>query len=118
MNLESSALDVQQAPRTTQIMQKMTINVQEIRILADPRDNMLVPYFGQQRTARFSQGTPPFGFLRPAARAANRRFARLVSYELEGSHQSMTDSHPARAYAMDEVRAVSLGPVPKRYVMR
>lgn len=85
MNLEAPALEIQQSPRATQIMQKMTINVQEIRILADTRDNMLVPYFGQQCTAGFSQGTAPFGFLRPAAWAANRRFARLVFYELEPS---------------------------------
>jgi hypothetical protein len=63
-------------------MQQMTINVQEIRVLADTRDDMLVPDLGQQRTAGFSQGSPPYGFLRPAARAANRRFARLVFYEL------------------------------------
>src|SRR5215475_10166460 len=43
MNLESPALEVQQSSRAAQIMQKMTINVQEIGVLADTRDNMLVP---------------------------------------------------------------------------
>src|SRR5689334_8516193 len=111
MNLESPALEVQQAPRPAQIMQEMTINVQKIRVLADTRDNMLIPYFGQQRSAGLSQGNPPYGFLRPAARLP-------LTAALHGlcsanwPHQSMTDGHPARAYAAER-RAV-LGLVPKR----
>src|SRR6476646_7940512 len=59
---------------------------------------MLVPDLGQHGTARLSQCSPPFGFLRPAASAANRRFARLMFEASTQTHQSMTGGHPARAY--------------------
>jgi hypothetical protein len=52
--------------------------MQEIGVFAHSGDDMLVPYLGQQRTAGHSQIVLPLWLLRPAALAANRRFARLL----------------------------------------
>jgi hypothetical protein len=38
----------------------MAIDMEQIRILAQTRDDMLVPYFGQHGAAGFFQGSPPF----------------------------------------------------------
>jgi hypothetical protein len=59
-------------------MEQMAIDMEKIRVLAHPSDDVLVPDLGEQRAARLSQCNPPFGFSRPAATAANRRFSRLV----------------------------------------
>jgi hypothetical protein len=59
-------------------MQQMAIDMEKIGVLAHASDDVLVPDLGQQRTTRLSQRSPPFGFSRPAASAATRRFARLV----------------------------------------
>jgi hypothetical protein len=48
-------------------MQKVPIDMQKIGILADASDDVLIPDLGQHGTARRFQGSPPFGFFRPAA---------------------------------------------------
>src|ERR1700687_1689004 len=55
MNLELTALEVEQATRTAEIVQQMTVDVEEIGIIADMGDDVLVPDFGQQRTAGLHQ---------------------------------------------------------------
>jgi len=55
-------------------MQQMAIDMEKIGISAHASDDVLIPDLGEQRTARFPQGSPPFGFSRPAASAATRRF--------------------------------------------
>jgi hypothetical protein len=59
-------------------MQQMAVDVKEVSVLAEAGDDVLVPDFGQHRTAGISQDSSPFGFSRPAAPAAWRRFARLI----------------------------------------
>src|SRR5581483_1158603 len=77
-------------------MQQMAVDMKEIGILAQASDDVLVPDLGQHRAARLSQGNPPFGFSRPAASAANHRFARLL-VKVPSLHQSMPDRRGARA---------------------
>ncbi len=78
VDLEAPTLEIEQSARTTEIMQQMTVDMEEIGVFAHSRNDMLVPDLGQQRTAGYSQNSPPFWLLRPAAPAANRRFARLI----------------------------------------
>jgi hypothetical protein len=54
----------------------MTVDVEEIGIITYSSDNVLVPDLGEQRATGLFQGTPSLRLLRPAAQAANRRFAR------------------------------------------
>jgi hypothetical protein len=67
VNFQSTPLEVKQPARAAEIVQQMAVDMKEIGILADASNHMLFPDLGQHRTARLSQGSPPFGFLRPAA---------------------------------------------------
>jgi hypothetical protein len=75
-----AAFEVEQAARAAEIVQQMAIDMKEIGIIADMRDDVLVPDLGQQRaTGLFQLAYPPFGLLRPAASAANRVLHGLYS---------------------------------------
>jgi hypothetical protein len=41
-----AALEVEQAARPAEIMQQMTIDMEQIGIIANSRNDVLVPYFG------------------------------------------------------------------------
>jgi hypothetical protein len=55
MHRKVAALEVEQAARAAEIVQQMTIDVEEIGITADMRDDVLVPDLGQQRAAGLLQ---------------------------------------------------------------
>src|SRR5260370_16931968 len=55
MTPELTALEIEPAARTAEIVQQMTIDMEEIGIITDMRDDVLVPDFGQQRTAGLFQ---------------------------------------------------------------
>src|ERR1700682_5530691 len=55
MDGKVAALKIQGTPRTAEILQQMTINMEQIGIIADMGDDVLVPDFGQQRTAGLFQ---------------------------------------------------------------
>ena len=57
MDRQVAALEIDQAARTAEIVQQMTIDMEQIGIVADAGDDMLVPDFGQQRSAVLFQ--PP-----------------------------------------------------------
>ena len=78
MNRKVAALEVEQAARAAEIVQQMAIDMEQIGIVADMGDDMLVPDFGQHRTAGFFQGSFSLWLLRPAACTATRRFTRLA----------------------------------------
>ena len=59
MDGKPATLDVEQPARTAEIVQQMAIDMEEIRILAQTRDDMLVPDLGQHGAAGFFQGSPP-----------------------------------------------------------
>ena len=56
MDRQIAALEVEQPARPAEIVQQMTVDVEEIGIIANSRDDVLVPDFGQQRTAGLFQG--------------------------------------------------------------
>jgi hypothetical protein len=60
MDRKPPALYIEQPARTAEVVQQMAIDMEQIRILAQTRDDMLVPYFGQHGAAGFFQGSPPF----------------------------------------------------------
>jgi len=63
VDTEVAAFEIEQASRPAEIVQQMTIDVQQIRIAADRGNDMLVPDLGQQRSAcLFQQHILPFGF--------------------------------------------------------
>src|SRR4029079_2658139 len=74
---EAPVLDIEQPARSPEVVQKVSVDMEKIRVFAHVSNDMLIPNFGQHRTARLSQGSPPFDLLRPAASAASR-FPRLV----------------------------------------
>src|SRR5258708_9197875 len=55
MDRKVAVLKIQEAARTAKIVQQMTIDMEEIGIITDMRDDVLVPDFGQQRTAGLFQ---------------------------------------------------------------
>jgi hypothetical protein len=55
MDGKVAALKIQEAPRTAEIVQQMAIDMEQIGIIADMGDDVLVPDFGQQRTAGLFQ---------------------------------------------------------------
>src|SRR5262249_18039050 len=59
VNGQSAALDIEQPARAAEIVQQMTIAMEEIGILAQTRDDMLIPDLGQHGAAGFFQGSPP-----------------------------------------------------------
>jgi hypothetical protein len=58
MDGKVAALKIQEAARTAEIVQQMTIDMEQIGIIADMRDDVLVPDFGQQCTAGLFQQWP------------------------------------------------------------
>ena len=56
---EAAALEIEQPARAAEIMQQMAIDMEQIGILAQSRDDMLVPDLGQHRAAGSFQGAPP-----------------------------------------------------------
>jgi hypothetical protein len=69
-----AAFEIEQAARPPEIVQQMTINVQQIGIIANSSDDVLVPDFGQQRKAGLFQWLSLLLLLWPATLAAGRRF--------------------------------------------
>jgi hypothetical protein len=61
VNLEATTFDVEEPTGPAKIVQQVTINVQKIGIFADASNDMLIPYLGQQRAAKLSQGNAPSG---------------------------------------------------------
>jgi hypothetical protein len=55
MDGKVAALKIQEAARTAEIVQQMAIDMEEIGIITDMRDDVLIPDFGQQRTAGLFQ---------------------------------------------------------------
>jgi hypothetical protein len=51
MNHKVAALEIDQAARTAEIVQQVTVNMEQIGIIAKTSDDMLVPDFGQQGSA-------------------------------------------------------------------
>jgi hypothetical protein len=78
MDIHTPVLDIEQSARAPEVVQKVSIDVQKIRIFAQASDDMLVPDLGQHRTARLSQCSPPPRLHRAGGTAANRRFPRLM----------------------------------------
>ncbi len=62
VDLEATALEIEQSTRTAEIMQQMTIDMEEISVFAHLRNDMLVPNLGQQRTTGHAQTSPPLAF--------------------------------------------------------
>jgi hypothetical protein len=60
MDGKVAPLKIQEAARTAEIVQQMTIDMEEIGIITDMRDDVLVPDFGQQRTAGLFQWLSSF----------------------------------------------------------
>jgi len=58
MDLEALALEVEQAARATEIVQEVAVDMQEIGVVADARDDMLVPDLGQHRATGLLQRLP------------------------------------------------------------
>ena len=50
------------AARAAEIMQQMTVDMEEIGIIAELSNDVLVPDLGQQGTTGLSKANPPFGF--------------------------------------------------------
>jgi len=90
-------LKIQEAARTAEIVQQMTIDMEEIGIITDMRDDVLVPDFGQQRTPDFSNGCPPFWPLWPAASAATAALHGLLFQASASLYQSTAGRWSARA---------------------
>jgi hypothetical protein len=97
MDGKVAPLKIQEAARTAEIVQQMTIDMEEIGIITDMRDDVLVPDFGQQRTAGLFQWLSSFWPLWPAASAADRRFARLAIQASASLYQSTAGRWSARA---------------------
>jgi hypothetical protein len=74
VDLKAAPFDIKQSARAAEVVQQVTVDVKKISVIAQASNDVLVPDLGQHGTAGLSQGSPPFGFLRPAALAANRRF--------------------------------------------
>ena len=53
VNTKVAALEVEQTARPAEIVQQMTIDMEQIGAFTDMRNNVLVPDFGEQRTAGF-----------------------------------------------------------------
>src|SRR3981081_1933339 len=63
MDRKVATFEVEQAARAAEVVQQMAINMEEIGIIADMRDDVLVPDFGQQCAAwLFQWPILPFGF--------------------------------------------------------
>ena len=60
VNPKATALEIKQSAGATQIVQKVTIDMQEVGIFAYSRDDVLVPDLGEQRSTGHFQGCPPF----------------------------------------------------------
>src|ERR1700690_501943 len=71
---------------------------------------MLVPDLGQQRTARRSQDSPPFGYS-SRRRCRKPPFCTVDVQILKHSHQSMTGCRPARPDAEEERISASEAPL-------
>src|ERR1700749_1007074 len=50
MDAEIAAFEIKKSARAAEVMQQVTVDMEEIGIIAHPSDDMLVPDFGQQRT--------------------------------------------------------------------
>jgi hypothetical protein len=59
MNGETTAFQIKEPPRATEIVQQMAVYVKEIGIITKSRDDVLIPDLGQHGTARACQSTPP-----------------------------------------------------------
>src|SRR5882724_7224202 len=62
MNGKTTAFEVEEPPRTTEIVQQMTVDMEKISIIAKSRDDVLVPDLRQHGTAGASQDAPPLYF--------------------------------------------------------
>src|SRR6266545_4816435 len=96
MDGKVAVLKIQEAARTAKIMQQMPIDMEEIGIITDMSDDVLVPDFGQQRTAGLFQWPVLLWLLWPAASAADRHFARLAIQASASLYQSTAGRWSAR----------------------
>jgi hypothetical protein len=51
MDTKVAVFEIEQSARASEVMQQMTIDVKQIGIVANSSDDVLIPDFGQQRTA-------------------------------------------------------------------
>jgi hypothetical protein len=112
MNLEATALDIEEPAGAAEIVQQMTVHMQKISIFADARNDVLVPNLGQHRTARLSQDNPPVWHLGLAAPPPTAIFARLVIEISNVSYQStatVVPLEPIRGSRRMAGRAVLVG---------
>jgi hypothetical protein len=97
MDGKVAALKIQEAARTAEIVQQMAIDMEEIGIVTDMRNDVLVPDFGQQRAAGLFQW--PVLLLAFMAGGIRRgpRFARLAIQASASLYQSTAGRWSARA---------------------
>ena len=74
-----AAFEIEQSARAAEIVQQMAIDVEQIGFIAYCGNGMLVPDFGQQRTAWLLQRLSCLWLLWPAASAAYRVLHGLYS---------------------------------------
>ncbi len=78
MDLEVAAFEIEQAARSTEIVQQMAIDMKEIGVIAEMGNDVLVPDLGQHRAA----GVFQWPILPLASQASGIRRRQPFSYGL------------------------------------